>query len=135
MTSTARLSFSTRIVSYIVAASLTVLPCITYAAEEKKADSGKSGAQQIQSKTASSHEFKNEEEKVNYAIGVQMAGNFQRQGHKVNVDMVAKGMRDALSGKGLALPDGELRRLIMIYQNAVKRGYMQQKKDAAEKKQ
>ncbi len=135
MISTTRFRFSLTSLSYILALCLTAAPSGIQAAEEKSPQPGTTSKQQLPAKPAISQEFKNEEEKINYAIGVQMAGNFQRQGHKVNVDMLARGMRDALSGKGLALPDGELRRLIMIYQNAVKRGYMQQKKNAAEKKQ
>jgi hypothetical protein len=75
--------------------------------------------------------FKSEEEKINYAIGVQLIGNFKRQGQKINLDMVTKGMHDALSGEKLALSDGELRRLIIVYQNAVKRAYAKGKKTEA----
>lgn len=110
-------------------------PLYVQAAGEKALQPAMAGEQQTASKPEKAYSFKNDEEKVNYAIGVQLIGNFQRQGHKVNLDMVTMGMRDALAGGELALPDGELRRLIMLYQNAVKRGYIQQKKDAVEKKQ
>ena len=110
-------------------------PLDVRAADNKDLQTNAAGEQKAVSQPHKSYEFKNDEEKVNYAIGVQLIGNFQRQGHKVNLDMMTMGMRDALAGGELALPDGELRRLIMLYQNAVKRGYIQQKKEAADKKQ
>lgn len=60
--------------------------------------------------------FKSEDDKVFYAIGVQLIGNFKRQGIDIDLDMVTQGMRDALSGKPLPLDDSELRKLIMTYQ-------------------
>lgn len=91
-------------------------------------------AQKVSSQPAAKDSiFKSDEDKVSYAIGVQMMGNFKRQGVEVNLDMLAKGMRDASSGGKLALEEGELRRLIMVYQNEVKRGYAQARKTDAVK--
>lgn len=91
--------------------------------------------QQNPSVTPKESIFKSEEDKINYAIGIQLIGNFKRQGLEIDLDMVTKGMRDALSGGKLALSDEELRRSIMVYQNAAKRGYAKNKKAEAAKKQ
>ncbi|KAB2888953.1 MAG: hypothetical protein F9K32_14530 [Desulfobulbaceae bacterium] len=135
MRTTIRYSLSLAISVFFFAVGFCMNPLHGEAADNKSPQPVATGEQKTASEPQKPYEFKNDEEKVNYAIGVQLIGNFQRQGHKVNLDMMTMGMRDALAGGELALPDGELRRLIMLYQNAVKRGYIQQKKDSAEKKQ
>lgn len=42
--------------------------------------------------------LKTQQDKVNYAIGVNMIGNFKQQGIDIDLDLVTKGMKDALSG-------------------------------------
>lgn len=60
--------------------------------------------------------LKTQKERVNYAIGVQMIGNFKRQGMEIDLDLIIKGMRDAFADNQLLLSDSELRRAIMVYQ-------------------
>lgn len=60
--------------------------------------------------------LKTERERVNYAIGVNMIGNFKQQGIDIDLEMVMQGMKDALSGGKLLLTDEELRKSIMVYQ-------------------
>jgi len=65
--------------------------------------------------------LKTQKDQVNYAIGVQLIGNFKKQGIDIDLDLVIKGMQDAHAGKELLMPDGELRRALMIYQDEVRR--------------
>lgn len=67
------------------------------------------------------HTLKTQRDKVNYAIGVQLMGNFKRQGFDMDLDLVVKGMRDALAGGPYLLSDGELRKSVSIYHDEVKR--------------
>ncbi len=67
-------------------------------------------------KTKEESTLKTQKEKINYAIGVQMIGNFKRQGMEIDLDLIMKGMRDAFAGNQLLLSDGELRKAMMIYQ-------------------
>lgn len=41
-------------------------------------------------------ELKNEMDRINYSIGYQIGGDFQRQGWKLNSELMTQGMRDAL---------------------------------------
>lgn len=65
--------------------------------------------------------LKTQEDEINYAIGVNMMGNFKQQGIEINLDLVIKGMRDAASGGKLLLSEGELQKSIVLYQEKLKR--------------
>ena len=49
--------------------------------------------------------FKDEKAKVSYAIGMTMGHNLQRQGVEVDGDLVARGIKDMLSGSPLLTPE------------------------------
>ena len=68
--------------------------------------------------------LKAQKDQVNYAIGVQLMGNFKRQGVDIDLDMVIKGMRDASSGGKLLMSDEALRKSFMVYQGEVRRTQM-----------
>jgi len=65
--------------------------------------------------------LKTQRDQVNYAIGVQLIGNFKKQEVDIDLEMVIRGMQDAYSGKGLLMPDAEIRRALMAYQDEVRR--------------
>jgi UDP-GlcNAc:undecaprenyl-phosphate/decaprenyl-phosphate GlcNAc-1-phosphate transferase len=69
--------------------------------------------------------LKTDKDKVNYAIGVNMIGNFKKQGIEIDLDLVVQGMRDALSEGKLLLTDDELRKAISQYMVAVRRNQEQ----------
>jgi FKBP-type peptidyl-prolyl cis-trans isomerase len=52
---------------------------------------------------------KTQKEKVSYAMGVAVAKNIQRQRLDTDVDVLARGLRDALSGRKLLMSEEELR--------------------------
>jgi FKBP-type peptidyl-prolyl cis-trans isomerase FklB len=70
--------------------------------------------------------LKTQKDKVNYGIGVSMGKSIQRQGIEVELDMVVKGMKDALAGGKLLMSDEELRKTMGEFQKE-----MQQKQATA----
>jgi FKBP-type peptidyl-prolyl cis-trans isomerase FklB len=52
--------------------------------------------------------LKTQKDRENYAIGVEMARNFKRQGIEVDLDIVMRGMKDVLAGDKLLLTDNDL---------------------------
>ncbi|MFO7601774.1 MAG: FKBP-type peptidyl-prolyl cis-trans isomerase [Candidatus Desulfacyla sp.] len=65
--------------------------------------------------------LKTQKDQVNYAIGVHLIGNLKRQEVDIDLDLVIKGMQDAYSGKGLLMPDAQVRKAFRIYQDDVRR--------------
>jgi FKBP-type peptidyl-prolyl cis-trans isomerase FklB len=54
-------------------------------------------------------ELKNENDKVNYSIGYQIGGDFQRQDVEIKPELIVKGIQDALSGTKPLLTSQEMR--------------------------
>jgi FKBP-type peptidyl-prolyl cis-trans isomerase len=64
--------------------------------------------------------LKTDKEKVSYAIGVDIARNFQRQGIDAETDALLRGMRDVLSRSKLLLSEEELRVALNEFQTELK---------------
>ena len=47
--------------------------------------------------------LKTQKDQVNYAIGVNLIGNFKKQGVDIDLNLVMKGMEDAFAGNKLHL--------------------------------
>jgi len=56
--------------------------------------------------------LKNEKDKVSYSIGTQIGNNFKNQSMDVDVDLIAKGIKDALSGGKLLMTEKEIKETI-----------------------
>lgn len=67
-----------------------------------------------------SAELKSEKDKVSYGIGADIGKNFKRLALDVNLDALMKGLKDANTGKKLALSEDELRTVMSNYQNDLK---------------
>jgi len=65
--------------------------------------------------------LKTQKDQVNYAIGVNLIGNFKKQGVDIDLNLVMKGMEDAFAGNKLLLSDAEVGRAIKQYQAEVRR--------------
>jgi FKBP-type peptidyl-prolyl cis-trans isomerase len=79
--------------------------------------------------------LKTEKDKINYGIGVSLAKNLQQQGIEIELNMVVKGMKDALSGKKLLLSDNELRDTMTAFQKDLRQKQMQAQKAAMQNNQ
>jgi len=55
-------------------------------------------------------------DKVSYALGVQAAKSMKQQGIDVDPDLMMRGLKDALSGKKLLLPESDLGKALRMYQ-------------------
>lgn len=77
-------------------------------------------------------DLKNQQDRINYAIGVNLIGNFKHQGIEIDLNYVIKGMQDALSGGILLLTDTELRKATMQYQTEVRQRQAKARIAAAE---
>jgi UDP-GlcNAc:undecaprenyl-phosphate/decaprenyl-phosphate GlcNAc-1-phosphate transferase len=77
--------------------------------------------------------LKTEKDKVNYGIGVGVARNFQRQGLEVDLDLVIRGLRDALAGTKLLMTEEELQTTMTAFQADLQKKVQEATKAAAEK--
>jgi FKBP-type peptidyl-prolyl cis-trans isomerase FklB len=60
-----------------------------------------------------------EKEKTGYGIGMDIGATLKRQGVEVDVDSLARGLKDAYTGATTALTDNEARQAILEYQKQV----------------
>lgn len=76
-----------------------------------------------------------EMDKVSYAIGVQLATNFKRQGIDIKIDKFVQGLKDATAGKKLELTEQEIKMTMMSFgQKMMAKQKEKQKVDAAKQK-
>lgn len=61
-----------------------------------------------------------DKDRLSYGIGVSVARNFKKQDTNVDVDLMLKGLKDALSGEKLMLPEKDLRRVMNAYQTEIR---------------
>lgn len=59
-------------------------------------------------------------DKVSYAIGVDLARNFKRQGIECNLDLLIEGFKHGMAGERLLLRERELRQLLIQVQTEVR---------------
>jgi UDP-GlcNAc:undecaprenyl-phosphate/decaprenyl-phosphate GlcNAc-1-phosphate transferase len=61
--------------------------------------------------------LKTQTDKVSYGFGVELAKNFKQQGIEVNVDSLAKGLKDAMAGQKLLMTDEELSAIMSAFRS------------------
>lgn len=61
-----------------------------------------------------------DKDKLSYGIGVSVARNFKKQGSDIEIDLLVKGLRDALAGEKLLLPEKDLRKVMNAYQTEIR---------------
>ncbi|RJR43936.1 MAG: FKBP-type peptidyl-prolyl cis-trans isomerase [Deltaproteobacteria bacterium] len=76
--------------------------------------------------------IKSEKDKVSYGIGVSVAKNFKKQGIEVDVNLMAKGLKDEFSGAKLLVSDEEMNKALTAYQTELRKKAMEAKKTSAE---
>ncbi len=60
--------------------------------------------------------LKTQKDKVSYIIGMDIGKNFKRQSIDIDPDILAKGLKDALSGGKALLTDQEMRETMAVFQ-------------------
>jgi cyclophilin family peptidyl-prolyl cis-trans isomerase len=68
---------------------------------------------------ADANDFKTEIDKVSYIIGLQMIKNSKVRGVDLNVDMIIRGMREAVAGQKAPFTDEEQNKIMMEFQQKV----------------
>jgi len=64
---------------------------------------------------AETPQLKTQKDKISYGIGVDVARNFKRLGVDVDIDILIKGLRDAMSDQKLLMTDDDLRTTMAAY--------------------
>ena len=72
-------------------------------------------------------------EKLSYSIGMDIGGNLKRQSIDVDPDLLAKGVRDAMSGGETLLSGEEVRETLMAFQQELVARAQEQRRQIAEK--
>ncbi|MCX7086109.1 MAG: FKBP-type peptidyl-prolyl cis-trans isomerase [Methylococcales bacterium] len=75
---------------------------------------------------------KTDKKKVSYGIGVDIGRNFKRLDLDLDLDLLAKGLKDAHAGKKLDLSEDDLRNIMSNYQNELKQKQLNALKTIAE---
>ena len=78
-------------------------------------------------------ELKTQKDKVSYAIGVNVGKGMQQQSVDINPDIFAKGLKDAMKGAKLAMPDEEMRQVMTAFQKEMTEKQAVKMKALAEK--
>lgn len=69
----------------------------------------------VQAQNKSKIKLKNTMDSASYAIGLDLGGSyFKAQGIEVNVDVLAQGIKDAMSEKGVVLFDDAMKQKVLI---------------------
>ena len=64
--------------------------------------------------------LKDRKEKVSYGIGVDIGRVMQKQGVAIDADLLAKGIKDAVSGGKLLMTDQEIQETLMAFQKEMR---------------
>ncbi len=74
-----------------------------------------------------------QQDKLSYAVGVQVARNLKQQGLELNADVFIRGLREALAGGTLRLTEEEMQTVLTAFQDELERKQADARKAAAEK--
>ena len=72
-------------------------------------------------------------DKISYATGVQAVRNFMKNDIAFDADQINRGMRDAMSGKDLAMSEKEIRQVLNALQVELRRTMAANQKELGEK--
>ena len=74
-----------------------------------------------------------EMDKVSYAIGAQIGQNFKKQGLDISVELLMKGLKDAMKDKELILSQDEIQQVMMDFQKRMQAEQQERQKAEAAK--
>ena len=83
--------------------------------------------------TAADNKLDSPEKKASYSFGVDFARQLDRQGIKLDVDALTRGIREASTGKKLALPDDEMTRAKTQFQQKLRADLLAKQKELGAK--
>ncbi len=77
--------------------------------------------------------LKDQKEKVSYSIGMNIGNNLKRQSYDVDPDLIAKAIKDVLTGKETLLTEPQAQESIMAYQKEMRAKQEEKSRQLAEK--
>jgi len=77
--------------------------------------------------------LKDQKDKVSYSIGMSIGGSLKFQGAEVDIDLVAKGIKDSLSTNKTLLTQQEMQDILRVWQTEIRSKRMEQQKVEGEK--
>lgn len=78
-------------------------------------------------------ELNTPKERTSYAIGVQTARNFRKDGIDIDLDLVVRGLNDGLAGERSLLSDREIKQLMQTLLMDMRQKMAANRRDAAER--
>ena len=64
--------------------------------------------------------LKTDKDKVSYGIGVEFGASLKSKGVEVDPDMLARGLKDIITGAKLLMPEEDLRQILTAFQEEMK---------------
>jgi len=77
--------------------------------------------------------LKDQKEKISYIIGMEIGGNFKKQSIDIDPDILARGIKDGLSGAKPALSEQEAREVMTAFEKEMRSRQEAARKAAGEK--
>lgn len=77
--------------------------------------------------------LKDQKAKVSYGIGMNLGAQWRQQEVDVDVDIILKGMKDAMSGKEALMTEAEVRQVLSAFQQEHRAKQMEKRKQLGEK--
>ena len=120
----------TKRLMWIVAVGALLSPAWVQAAEEKAVPAAPAAAATSQ---PGGDAFKNDKERVSYSIGMRLATGMKAQDVQIDVDVMAKAMKDVLAGNKTLLTEMEAQQVLMAWQGRMKAEMQKKQEEAAAK--
>lgn len=76
-------------------------------------------------------DLKSDIAQTSYAMGVDMARNFKKQGVEIDSELLLRGLKDGYAGK-VQMSDKDVRRVMVAFQNDMRQKLAQSRRQAAE---
>jgi len=99
-------------------------------ADRQAADSAGVRAVQVPDLTPRK-ELRSEEERMNYAMGVDIGASLQRAGQPLDIPSLVQGMIDTLGGRKLMLPPEEAQAKLQAFSEEARKRYEERRKEEA----
>ncbi len=77
--------------------------------------------------------LKSKKERISYIIGMDIGNNFKKQSIEVEPDVLARGIKDALSGAKPLMSDAEIREIMTAFEKEVRAKQEEMRKTLGEK--
>jgi FKBP-type peptidyl-prolyl cis-trans isomerase FklB len=117
--------------TFVIVAGLVAAPAWLLFAEDKPAaEASKPAATQ-----PGGDAFKSDKERVSYSIGMRIASGMKAQEVDLDVDVIAKAMKDVMAGNKTLLTEQEAQQVLMSWQQRMQEQFQKKQIALAEKNQ